>query len=354
MSARDFTWSTVSHRRESATSASQVSRLQPYGRAVGGSFDRRTMPGVLQNLDLNLLRVLVQVHADRNVSVAAEHLGLSQPAVSGALKRLRAALGDKLFVPTARGMQATPLADVIAPQIAAALASIGETMACRALFDATTSQRQFVIAMTDIGEVHFLPTLVRLLRERAPGVGIATVRNAAVNLRVEMEQGQVDLALGHLPDLKTDFHQRLLFRQRYVCLFRQGHQLAAAPDALAAYRAAEHVMVLSVGTGHGRVDIHLDKVLPDRRVRLRVPHFVALADVLEASDLVATVPEVFARRSAQRFRLGYCDHPVELPAIDIGVFWHTKHQQDAASRWLRELIVSEFGAYDRARGRRSA
>lgn len=295
------------------------------------------------NLDLNLLRVLVQVHADRNVSLAAEHLDMSQPAVSSALKRLREALGDRLFIPTARGMQATPLADQIAPQIAAALASIGKTMACKVSFDAATSLRQFAIAMTDIGEVHFLPPLARTLRARAPGVGIATVRNTAVNLRVEMEQGKVDLALGHLPDLTTDFHQRLLFEQRYVCLFRKGHPLESADDALATYVRAEHALVLSVGTGHGRVDEIIDKSGIDRRIRLRVPHFVALTDVLESSDLVATVPEVFARRSVQRFHLAFRPHPVELPPIEIRVFWHAKYHQDPANRWLRDVIVQQFG-----------
>lgn len=294
------------------------------------------------NLDLNLLRVLVQVHRDRSVSLAAEHLGLSQPAVSSALKRLREALGDRLFIPTARGMQATPLADQIAPRIALALVAIGESMASKVSFDAATSQRQFTIAMTDIGEIHFLPPLLRSLQACAPGVGIATVRNTAVNLRLEMEQGKVDLALGHLPDLSTDFHQRLLFTQRYVCLFRTGHPLASAEDPLAAYAAAEHVRVLSLGTGHGRVDEFIDKTGIRRRIRLHVPHFVALTDVLESSDLVATVPEVFARRCAKRFDLALRAHPVDPPPIEIRAFWHTKVHQDPANRWLRELLISQF------------
>lgn len=301
------------------------------------------MHSLPENLDLNLLRVLVQVHADRNVSQAAEHLGMSQPAVSSALKRLRETLGDRLFIPTARGMQATPLAEQMAPQIAAALASIGEAMACKVNFDAATSHRRFAVAMTDIGEVHFLPPLMHTIRAKAPSVSIATVRQTAVNLRVEMEQGKVDLALGHLPDLTTDFHQRLLFTQRYVCLFRKGHPIENATNPLEVYANAEHAQVLSVGTGHGRVDELIDRLNLARRIRLRVPHFVALADVLESSDLVATVPEVFARRSARRFQLSYRPHPVDLPTIEIRVFWHSKYHQDPANRWLRDMIVELFG-----------
>jgi DNA-binding transcriptional LysR family regulator len=300
------------------------------------------MPELPSGLDLNLLRVLVQVHQDRKVSLAAEHLGMSQPAVSSALRRLRAVTGDKLFVPTARGMQPTPLTEQISPRLAAALASIGDTMSGQVAFDARTSTRCFTLAMTDIGECHFLPPLARLLRERAPGVSLATVRNTAINLRFAMEQGKVDLALGHLPDLSNDFHQRVLFMQRYVCLFRKGHPLDVPEIALPQYAQAEHAIVLSVGTGHGRVDEVIERAGVQRRILLRVPHFVALADVLEDSDLVATVPEVFARRSVRRFHLSYRPHPVALPPIEIGLFWHTTYHRDPASVWLRELIADAF------------
>lgn len=297
---------------------------------------------MVPNLDLNLLRVLVQVFEDRKVSLAAEHLEMSQPAVSSALKRLRVVVGDKLFVPTARGMQPTPLAEHIAPQLAMALASIGDTLSSKVAFDAASSERRFALAMTDIGECHFLPTLVSLLRQRAPGVSVATVRNTAVNLRVEMEQGKVDLALGHLPDLSSDFHQRLLFRQRYVCLLRKGHPLDVPEIGLDQYARAEHATVLSVGTGHGRVDEVIARAGVRRNIRLCVPHFVALADVLGETDFIATVPEVFAQRSVRRFNLSYRMHPVELPLIDIGLFWHTKYHRDPAIQWLRDLIVEAF------------
>jgi len=135
---------------------------------------------------------------------------MSQPTVSSALKRLRAKLGDRLFIPTARGMQATPPADQHAPRIGAALASIGESMACKVSFDAATSQRKFAIAMTDIGEVHCLPSLARTLRTRAPSTSKATVRNTAVNLGVEMEQGKADLGLGHMT-LFASMHQAKAF-----------------------------------------------------------------------------------------------------------------------------------------------
>lgn len=300
------------------------------------------------SFDLNLLKVFVEVYRERNVSQAARKLGLSQPAVSSALKRLRAQLGDPLFVPTARGMQPTPLADALVPRLAGALAHIAETLTASQSFDAATSQRRFVLAMTDIGEFHFLPRLMRALAAQAPGVSVATVRNTAVNLRFEMETGQVDVALGYLPDLSTDFHRRMLFEQRYVCLFRKGHALDRPELALADYERAEHAVVVSAGTGHGRVDALIEQAGLRRRIRLRVPHFVALADVLETSDLVATVPEAFALRSVRRFDLVYRAHPVALPPIEISLFWHTKDHRDPANGWLRERLVQLFGGSGRA------
>jgi len=170
-------------------------------------------------MDLNLLTVFVQLYEDRKVSLAAENLGLSQPAVSSALGRLRRMLGDEVFLRTARGMQPTPLADQLVVPIANALTAIRESLFQPLLFDAATSCRQFTFAMTDIGEFHFLPQLMEKLETLAPGVTISTVRSTTINLKFEMENGKVDLALGHLPDLTTGFHCRTLFSQRYVCLF---------------------------------------------------------------------------------------------------------------------------------------
>ncbi|MDP3668916.1 MAG: LysR family transcriptional regulator [Telluria sp.] len=297
-------------------------------------------------MDLNLLTVFVQLYEDRKVSLAAENLGLSQPAVSSALGRLRRMLGDEVFLRTARGMQPTPLADQLAVPIADALTAIRESLFQPLLFDAATSCRQFTFAMTDIGEFHFLPQLMEKLETLAPGVTISTVRSTAINLKFEMETGKVDLALGHLPDLTAGFHCRTLFSQRYVCLFRRGHAIDQGTLSVETFAAAEHAVVISAGTGHGHADEFLQRAGILRRIRLRVPHFVALADILESSDLIATVPVAFAIRSIKHFDLRYAPHPIDLPLIDINLFWHSKYHREPANRWLRELIAKHFRVGD--------
>lgn len=296
----------------------------------------------VQDIDLNLLVAFTQIYRDRKVSLAAENLGLSQPTVSAALGRLRRILNDELFVRTASGMQPTPLADQIALPVSRALQSIRDTLTGQMMFDAASVIRQFRLAMTDIGEFHFLPHLMATLESSAPGISISTVRGTAVNLKFEMEAGNIDFALGYLPDLVTDFHRRTLFSQRYVCLFRQGHPMDQADAGLDVFAQSEHAAVISAGTGHGRVEEIMERSGARRQVRLRVPHYVALADVLEGSNLIATVPEVFAIRSVKHFNLRYCPHPIDLPQIDIGLYWHTRFHRDPANRWLRNLLADQF------------
>lgn len=297
----------------------------------------------LKQLDLNLLLVFNQLLAERSVSGAARALGLSQPAVSNALARLRKAVGDELFLRTSRGMEPTPRAVQMAEPVAAALQLLQGALRQDQGFDPATSSRAFTIGMTDIGEIYFLPGLMEALVEAAPGVTVSTVRNTAVQLKDEMEAGHVDLALGLLPQLRTGFFQRRLFTQRYVCLMRQGHPLDKRRIGLREFSAAEHLAVVSAGTGHGVVEDELARQGIERRVRLTVPHFVALGHILAGTDMIATVPERLAQRMAGPFGLRWLAHPAPLPEIGIHLLWHARLHREPANQWLRQLIATRFG-----------
>ena len=296
----------------------------------------------LQDLDLNLLVVFNQLLIERWVSKVADNLGLTQPAVSNSLARLRKLLGDDLFLRTPSGMEPTPFAEQLAEPVTYALGMIHGALNQRSTFEPKASTRAFTIGMTDIGEIYFLPELINSLRQQAPGVTVSTVRNTAVNLKDEMEAGKVDLAIGLLPQLKAGFFQRRLFRQRYVCLFRQGHRLDRKKLSLAEFSAAEHLVVVSPGTGHGKVDEWMERSGIERKVRLTVPHYVAIGHILQATDLVATVPERLAQRMTEPFGLSYLAHPAKLPDMAINVFWHAKYHRAPDSRWLRTLVFDTF------------
>jgi DNA-binding transcriptional LysR family regulator len=296
----------------------------------------------LKNIDLNLLLVFHQLLAERRVSRVAETLGMTQPGVSNALKRLRLVLGDELFVRTAKGMEPTPYAAQLGEPIGYALSTISDSLNEGVRFDPLTSDRKFKIGMTDIGEVYFLPSLMAALREQAPGVSISTIRNTAVNLQDEMEAGHIDLAIGLLPQLKSGYFQRNLFRQRYVCMFRQGHELDKTSITVEEFERAEHVLVVSGGTGHAIVDLSIERLGIHRKVGLTVPHFVAVGHILSASSMIATVPERYAMACVKPFGLRYATHPISLPEVSINIFWHARFNKEPANQWLRRLIFDRF------------
>ncbi len=297
----------------------------------------------LHDIDLNLLVVFNQLLAERRVSRVAETLGISQPAVSNSLAKLRKLFGDELFLRTPGGMAPTPFADQLAESVSYALAMIHSGINLRTSFEPATSDRAFTIGMTDIGEIYFLPALIERLRRDAPCVTLSTVRDSGVNLRDEMESGKVDLALGLLPQLKAGFFQRRLFTQSYVCLMRRGHRLAKRKMSAAEFASAEHLVVISAGTGHGKVDELLKRSGIERSVRLTVPHYVSVGHILQGSDLITTVPERLADRLLQPFDLVKVPHPARLPEVSINVFWHAKYHRAPANHWLRGLVFELFG-----------
>lgn len=296
----------------------------------------------LRDIDLNLLVVFNQLLTERRVSAVADTLGLTQPAVSNALKRLRKLLGDELFVRTGHGMAPTPYALQLAGPVADALGTLHGALNQQLRFDPANSQRSFTLAVTDIGEIYFLPVLMDALAERAPGVSISTVRNSGATLTDDMESGKLDLAIGLLPHLQAGFYQRRLFHQRYVCMFREQHPAVSLPLTLENFLALEHVVVVSGGTGHSEVDAMLERAGIQRRIRLTVPHFIAVGHILQRTDMIATVPERFAARCLAPFGLTAVPHPVSLPDIAIKLFWHARYHRDPASRWLRQLVFELF------------
>jgi DNA-binding transcriptional LysR family regulator len=296
----------------------------------------------LKDVDLNLLLVFNKLLAERRVSKVAEGLGMTQSGVSNALKRMRTLLGDELFVRTARGMEPTPYALRLAEPIGYALSTIHDSLNETSHFEPRSSKQRFTIGMTDIGEMYFLPKLMAVLRAQAPGVTISTVRNTAVNLQDEMESGHVDLAIGLLPQLKSGYFQRRLFSQHYVCMFRSGHPLDKGSLSIDEFCGADHVVVVSAGTGHAIVDQTIERLGIVRKIALTVPHFVAVGHILSNSAMIATVPERYAMACEQPFGLKYVAHPLSLPEININVFWHAKFNKDPASRWLRGLIFDTF------------
>ena len=262
--------------------------------------------------------------------------------MSNSLAKLRRLFDDELFLRTPKGMEPTPYAEQLAESVGYALAMIHSGINQRTEFEPSSAERGFAIGVTDIGEIYFMPPLIERLRSEAPHVALSTVRNTATTLRDDLESGKVDLAIGLLPQLKAGFFQRRLFSQSYVCLMRRGHRLDKKRISLPEFSGAEHLVVVSAGTGHGKVDELLQRSGVDRTVRLTVPHYVSVGHILQASDLVATVPERLADRRVEPFELVKVPHPAKLPDVAINVFWHAKYHRAPANRWLRGVLFDLF------------
>lgn len=296
----------------------------------------------LQDIDLNLLIVFQLMYRERKTGVVAEQLGLSQPAVSNALARLRKVLNDELFERTARGMRPTPYAENIAESVGYALSTLQDGLNFEERFDPAKSDRTFHISMTDLGEMYLLPRLISHLAEHAPQISISTVRDTGRSLNEEMGAGAVDLAVGLLPQLDAGFYQRRLFDQDYVCLMRRDHPLAQGELTLERFSSAQHIVIEARGTGHGRIEELLKRSGVNRIVRLNLPNFMSAPYIVAETDLIATVTEKLALQTANKLGLVAHPHPVQLPSAQINLFWHRRFHQDTGNIWLRNLLFQLF------------
>jgi DNA-binding transcriptional LysR family regulator len=294
------------------------------------------------SIDLNLLSVFQEVYRERQISAAARRLGLTQSAVSNALARLRRTFGDELFVRTAHGMQPTPLAQQMAEPIGAAMAQVALALSQRSRFDPATSARRFTLAMTDVGEVYFMPVLIERCRTVAPNVEIASLRANGLTLKDDMETGRVDLAIGAFEDVSDALYHRALFRQPFVSMFRKDHPLAKGKVDLERFVAAPHLIVDAAQSPYDRINGLLEKAGVTAGARFRVPHFTAVPYIVSTSELVVTVPQKLAESAASPFGLKWIEPPLALPTLQTNVFWHRRFNHDPGIQWLRGLIADVF------------
>jgi DNA-binding transcriptional LysR family regulator len=295
----------------------------------------------VSGLDLNLLRVFDAVLRDRSVTGAARHLGLTQPAVSNALARLRAQFEDVLFVRTPTGMDATPYARELAEPVRQALALLESAFAHGPGFDPATSTRAFRFYMSDLGQIEFLPPLVERAQRVAPGVRLEAVALEVEDIGDALGAGALDLAVGFLPGLGPPVRRQPLFRDPYVCLMRADHPAAGLRLTKKAFLESSHALVSYKG-GHRVIEEALERAGLARKIALRVPHFTVVPMVLERSDLILMLPAKIARVYAQRGAFRILPPPVPIPPADVAAHWHERFERDPGSRWLREMVMELF------------
>lgn len=291
-------------------------------------------------LEASLLVLFDQIYRLRNVTRAAEHLGLSQPTVSVWLGKLRKQFDDPLFVRTAGGMQPTPRADALIEPTREALKLLHELAESADAFDPRTARRTFRIAMTDASHITLLPRLLAHVRHVAPLVGLEVAPITATTGQA-LESGAVDLALGFLAGLETGFHEQALYQQDFVCLVARKHPRVKRVFSLEAFIAEEHVAVLS-SASYPVLNAALAEQGIVRRTVLELPGFLGLAAVISTTDLIATVPRTIGETLAAAGGIRVFRCPLQIAPFEVKQYWHARCQHDAGHRWLRSVCVQLF------------
>ncbi|CAM5515143.1 LysR family transcriptional regulator [Eoetvoesiella caeni] len=299
----------------------------------------------LDNLDITTLRVFDTLIRTKHVTNTGMELGLSQPSVSFALNKLRTLTNDTLFVRTSQGMEPTPRAMKMSESIRLILNVMETEVFGQNTFDPLHSERSFTLCMSDIGEIVFLPQLIKLLDRAAPQVSIRTVSLPPNELENALMSGDVDLALGYYPDLtKANFFQQLLFSDTFVCMMRKDHKLAGRKLTMDAFEAASHIVVRAEGRSEEIFERFLEQRKLQRRVKLVIPHFMSIPHLLLGTDLIVTVPHSCAVSVVRSGPLTMQTLPMKSPKFELKQHWHARYHRDETSRWLRKIVHEAFSA----------
>ncbi|KQX84456.1 LysR family transcriptional regulator [Variovorax sp. Root473] len=295
----------------------------------------------MSKLDLEWLAVFDEVYKTGNVTKAAERLGMAQAAASTALNKLRAHFDDRLFTRTAQGMQPTPHAERIYPNLREALAQLAQAQGNRSSFEPAQAQRRFRICMTDISEVVLLPGLLDHLRHTAPGVHIETEIISTHSGR-RLQDGDVDLAVGFMPQLDAGFYQQVLFMQNFVCLAAQNHPRIGAKLTRKRFEEEAHAVVSSSGTGHAIVDTTIARLGLKRNVVVRLSSFLSVARIVAHTELIVVVPRILGNVLATQEPVKVLAPPFTLPAYAVKQHWHERFHADPGNAWLRRTLAQLF------------
>jgi len=308
-------------------------------------------------IDLNLLEYLDVLLRERNVTRAASHLGLSQPAMSNGLRRLRVLFNDPLLIRTSEGMTPTERANELQPIIRDVLSKVDRAVQLQTAFEAKTAERVFRIMASDYAESTLFPSLLHRLREEAPGVSLDIMTPSDVSF-LDVEQGKVDMVINRFDSIPQSFHEKKIWKDGFACLFSADNPIRDN-FTLDSYLQAQHVWVSKTGMGVGVginpddvqrlgwVDEALNRLDKKRHITVFTRHYQAAMLLAEQKDLIVTLPSKAARLQQQNPRLILREPPFEIPPIDLKMAWSPLLQNNPAHQWMRRLIVEVAKEQDR-------
>ncbi|HEV2675092.1 MAG TPA: LysR family transcriptional regulator [Aliidongia sp.] len=293
----------------------------------------------IASVDLNLLKAFEALLRERSVTRAAISIGVSQPALSHSLTRLRHLFGDDLFIRLPHGMEPTPKAHEIGMLVEGALERIRRALDLQHDFDPATTRRSFLATIAEYAEVALIERLTRLMVERAPNADLRLMPLDFAATAEQLDGGVVTLAVGHFRDQAPRFGRRLIYRERLSALVHQRHPVLGAPLTAERYVAWPHVVMSPTGKAIRSIDPHLAARGLKRRVAATVGTYLALPPVLRSTEMIATLPGIAAEALVDLARdLVRIDLPF-VQTVEVSMVWHVKTEADPAERWFRDLVA---------------
>ncbi len=288
--------------------------------------------------DLNLLPIFVALMQERSVTRAAERLGMTQPALSNALSRLRTTFQDQLFIRERYGIQPTPVAVELAPVIAEALARLDDAVLGQQEFDPATAERLLTVAPNGYVELVLVPSLVARLRVVAPGITLRLIPYNNDLAETGVVSGTTALVLGRVIDPPDSLVVQHLLDEGFACVVRAGHPDISSNITRDEFERLRHVNVVPPGRMRAGLFQALARQQLKREVAISVTNFFAVAEMVAVTDYCATLPGLVCRRLAHDPRLKVLPPPVDLGTFPVEMAWHVRYRHDPAHRWLRSLI----------------
>lgn len=297
-------------------------------------------------LDLNLVAVFDALIREQSVTRAAEELGMSQSAMSHALKRLRNFFDDPLFVKTGDGMKPTPRAAGLAGSVLGVMGTIRSELLVHTRFNAAKAKRVFSLCMTDMGELVFLPPLIEALRRVAPGCTLRTTQLPPKQIFGALESGNIDLAIGSLQTVPSGLFQQQLFTHPFVTIVNRKNRRIGTQMSEDLFFEMQHIVVSLAERADEFYDGVIDQYGRPRKIFLTTPHFLTVPLLIAGdTNLIATVPRELGRIFAEYKAIRIVETPIALPRFALRQHWHPRFHHDEANTWLRKLVKDTFESY---------
>ena len=301
---------------------------------------------LLQQVDLYLLTVLHLLLTERNLSRVALRLDTNQPAMSGALKRLREITGDELLVKFGRDLVLTEFAQTLLEPMGVLLAQSEKLFSAEHGFDPSTTERVFRIATSDYIDPQFLPRLVIALKKAAP-LSRIEIRSltAELDYREQLGNGSLDLVVSNLLNPPDDLHRGVLFDDEVVCLVANNHPLSRGEPSVERYLMADHIAPVPMSSGTlGVIDDYLKAQHLQRAINVYCPYFSLIPAMVSESLLVLTTGRLFCTRFEKQLPLSILPCPVKFPLMAYYTLWHDRVHHSPAHRWLRHFVKQSMSA----------